>query len=100
MKRFLLVGLLVSCLASCATVGKEISEQKVSQIKKGVTTEQTLVNEFGKPYAETVDSDGNKSLVWTYAHATAFSAGQGKSLSVKLDKNGVVENYALSSVNQ
>lgn len=97
-KYIAIIPILLIC--GCATFGKDISDYQVSKIRKGVTTKKTLINDFGKPYAETVDSDGNKSLVWTYAHATVFSPGQGKSLSVKLDKSGVVENYALSSVNQ
>ena len=100
MKNYLIICFLTIFLAGCATVGKEINDQQVSNIQKGVTTEQTLINDFGKPYMETVDYEGRKSLVWTHAHATAFSAGRGKSLSVKLDKSGVVENYSVSSVNQ
>ncbi|MFS7357641.1 hypothetical protein [Rahnella inusitata] len=99
MKKLLILGFLIFGLSGCATVGNQITDQQVSQIQKGVTTEQNLINYFGKPYAVIVDAEGNKSLVWTYAQATAFTVGQGRSLSVKLDKSGIVENYILSSVN-
>lgn len=99
-KKIVLVAALSVALHGCATVGTEISDQKISQIKKGLTTEKILRSDFGKPYAETLDSDGKKSLVWTYAHANGFTVGQGTSLSVKLDKQGVVENYAVSRVNR
>jgi hypothetical protein len=44
----------------------------------------------------TADSEGNKIYGWTYAHATAFSVGQGKSLVVKVNKDGVVDSYIVA----
>lgn len=83
-------------LAGCATVGKDFSESDVASIQKGMTTEQTVLSTFGKPATVTADSEGNKIYTWTYAHATAFSVGQGKALVVKINKDGIVDSYVVS----
>ncbi|AUV90997.1 hypothetical protein [Klebsiella aerogenes] len=95
MKKLIIVlGLIL--LAGCATVGKDFSESDVASLQKGVTTEQTVLATFGKPATVTADSEGNKVYTWTYAHATAFSVGQGKTLVVKLNKEGIVDSYVVS----
>jgi hypothetical protein len=92
----LIIGLSLILLVGCATVGKDFSESDVASIQKGVTTEQSILAKFGNPSSVTSDSDGNKIYGWTYAHANAFSVGQGKSLVVKINKDGVVDSYVLS----
>lgn len=84
-------------LVGCVSVGKDFSESEVASIQKGVTTEQTVLQKFGKPTSVTADSEGNKIYGWTYATATAFSVGQGKSLVVKVNKEGIVESYVVST---
>ncbi len=84
-------------LVGCATVGKDFSEADIASIQKGVTTEQTVLQKFGKPTSITADSEGNKIYGWTYAQATAFSVGQGKSLVVKVNKEGMVDSYIVST---
>lgn len=95
MKKVILM-IAVAGLIGCASVGKDFTAENVASIQKGVTTEQSLLTMFGKPSSVTVDSDGNKLYGWTYAHATAFSVGQGKALIVKLNKDGLVDSYTLS----
>ena len=92
-----ILGIIALGLIGCATVGKDFSEADVASIEKGVTTEQTVLQKFGKPTSITADSDGNKIYGWTYAHARAFSVGQGNSLVVKVNKDGVVDSYILST---
>lgn len=94
-KAFLALAILG--LVGCATVGKDFSEAEVASIQKGVTTEQAVLQKFGKPASVTVDSEGNKIYGWTYARATAFSVGQGKSMVIKLNKDGVVDSYIVST---
>ena len=98
MKRVLL-GAIIFAVAGCATVGNDISQEDISKIQKGVTTEQSLVSTFGQPSTQTVDSEGNRYLVWSYGHAVAFGAAEGKSLMVKLNNSGTVESYTTSSTN-
>lgn len=93
----LILGVCLIALAGCATVGNDFSESDVASIQKGITTEQTVLQKFGKPSSITSDSDGNKIYGWTYAHATPFSVGEGKSLVVKISKDGLVDSYAVST---
>lgn len=95
MKKILMAAVLAS-LVGCATVGKDFSDSDVASIQKGVTTEQSVLAKFGTPSSVTTDSDGNKIYGWTYAQANAFSVGQGKSLVVKVNKEGIVDSYILS----
>ncbi|UXE39615.1 outer membrane protein assembly factor BamE domain-containing protein [Raoultella ornithinolytica] len=93
-KLFIALGLLL--LTGCATVGNEFSDADVASIQKGVTTKQSVLTTFGKPYSVTSDSDGNTIYTWTYAHTVAFGVPQGKSLIVKINKDGVVDSYVVS----
>ncbi|EFH5041751.1 hypothetical protein F9569_19855 [Escherichia coli] len=95
--RKIILGVIALGLVGCATIGKDFSEADVASIQKGITTEQTVLQKFGKPTSITADSEGNKIYGWTYAHATAFSVGQGKSLVVKVNKEGVVDSYFIST---
>jgi outer membrane protein assembly factor BamE (lipoprotein component of BamABCDE complex) len=56
-------------LVSCASVGNNFDETKVSQIKKGETTEADLIQMFGQPQNRTVNSEGVSTLTWTYAES-------------------------------
>jgi len=95
--RKIILGAIALGLVGCATVGKDFSEADVASIQKGVTTEQSVLQKFGKPTSVTADSEGNKIYGWTYAHATAFTVGQGKSLVVKVNKDGVVDSYIVGT---
>ncbi|WP_413734349.1 hypothetical protein ACL2XP_17950 [Sodalis sp. RH21] len=90
----MIIPLIFLAVSGCATVGNDISSTEVQKIQKGVTTEQSLISMFGQPSATTIDSEGNKILLWSYGHAVAFGPAVGKSLSVKLNHDGVVESYS------
>ena len=55
--------------AGCASVGNNFDDSKVSQIKKGETTEAELIQIFGEPQNRTVNSEGRTVLTWTYAES-------------------------------
>jgi hypothetical protein len=94
--RKLILGLGFSfLLAGCASVGQDFDEGKISQIQKGVTTEQEVISEFGQPTSRSVDSEGNSVLIWTYSHANAFGKANGKSLLVQLS-GGKVKTYTVN----
>lgn len=100
---------LTAALVGCASVGKNYDESKVSQIKKGETTEAELRQLFGEPQAQTVSSEGLKILTWMYSEATVkgesfipyagpFVGGtrtKHKSLSVTL-QDGKVQSFTSS----
>ena len=56
-------------LAGCVSVGNNFDESKVSQIKKGETTEGQLIQMFGEPQSRGVNSEGTTTLTWMYMQA-------------------------------
>lgn len=54
----------------CASTGQNFSSDKVSQIKKGETTEADLVQWFGPPENRSLNSEGNATLTWNYVEST------------------------------
>ena len=97
--------------AGCASVGNNFDDSKVSQIKKGETTEAELIQIFGEPQNRNVNSEGRTVLIltWTYAeskvrgesfipYAGAFMGGhdtKSKSLTVTL-QDGKAMSFASS----
>lgn len=94
---------------SCASVGNNFDESKISEIKKGQTTEADLLKMFGQPENRTMNSDSGLTLTWMYAesavkgesfipYAGTFLGGarsKNKSLSAVLT-NSVVESFTYS----
>ena len=109
--RILLPIALVSAalFAGCASVGNNFDDSKVSQIKKGETTEAELIQIIGEPQNRTVNSEGRTVVTWTYAesqvrgesfipYAGAFMGGhdtKSKSLTVTL-QDGKAMSFASS----
>ena len=97
-------------VAGCASTGQNFDESKISQIKKGVTTEAELVQMFGAPTSRAMNSEGNTTLNWMYAEVrekgTSFIPYAGtwvggtqskeKSLTVTLGADGKVASFASS----
>jgi outer membrane protein assembly factor BamE (lipoprotein component of BamABCDE complex) len=63
------LSLLAVFAVSCASVGNNFDESKISQIKKGETTEADLVAMFGEPQNRSVNSDSGLTLTWIYSEA-------------------------------
>jgi outer membrane protein assembly factor BamE (lipoprotein component of BamABCDE complex) len=62
----ILALLMLVCLTSYAAAGVSITQEKVSQIRPGQTTEEDLVRTFGSPATKTVCPEGETSLDWFY----------------------------------
>lgn len=108
MKTLKTIGYLlcIALVAGCASVGNNFDEKKLSNIKKGETTEAQLVEMFGSPQNRSVNSDAVVTLTWMYAESTvkgesfipyagAFMGGSRskvKTLNVMLTDNKVT-NY-------
>ncbi len=60
------VGAALVGFLGCHTMGQQIDQSKVAEIKKGQTTEADLVQMFGPPNQRTVSSEGNTILMWMY----------------------------------
>ena len=63
----LLAFVMLVCLTSNATAGKSITQEKVNQIRPGLTTEDDLVRAFGPPATKTVCPPGEITLDWFWA---------------------------------
>ena len=95
----------------CSSTGTNFDEKKLSQIKKGETTEQELVQMFGNPHTRATnvtDSKVKSVLTWQYIEANidgkAFipivggmmSGGHGRAkiLTVILNSEGRVDTFS------
>ncbi len=63
-------AVLAALLAGCASTGNNFDDSKVSQIKKGETTEAQLIQMFGEPQRRGVNSEGATTLMWMYMESS------------------------------
>lgn len=114
--RLILLSAVVAWFSSCASTsgGTQISSDKVSQIKKGVTTRAEVEGLLGPPAHVGLMSDGRRMMTYSFyetsAHATgatyipivgAFAGGakgqqRVQTLQIILTKEGVVQDYEFS----
>lgn len=103
-------------LTGCATntYGTKLDQNKVSQIKKGVTTRVEVVAVFGPPVTVSMLGDGRRMMFYSYfdrsaqPNAVAFiplvgiiagkASGQtrNQTLQIILNTNDIVEDYEFS----
>lgn len=111
MKRIasLLVATALVFTVGCASTGNNFDDTRVSQIKKGETTESDLIRLFGDPVQRGVNSEGMTTMTWMYVEARVkgesfipyagpFVGGtrsKNKTLNVTLN-DGKVANYNFS----
>jgi len=67
----ILAMVMLVCLTSQATAGHSITQEKINQIRPGLTTEADLVRAFGPPATKTVCPPGEKTLDWFYVSPIA-----------------------------
>ena len=94
----LAAALLCGCIS--AHIGHDFDASKISEIKKGDTTEVQLCTLFGQPNQRTTNSDTGVSLGWTYGEGQAGFGGatsSSKILIVWLDQSGKVTNFNYST---
>jgi hypothetical protein len=93
----------IMLMIGCVSTGSNFDEAKISQIKKGETTEAELVQMFGKPRNRTtqmMDSKVSTVLTWVYVKVNPIAGpflspeGKSKTLGVFLDSNGKVERVS------
>lgn len=104
------VGAALVGFLGCHTMGRQIDQGKITDIKKGQTTEADLVQMFGPPNHRTVSSEGNTTLMWMYHEtqikgatfipiAGLFAGGadtKSQSLTVTLGPDGKVTQFQSS----
>ena len=57
---------MLACLTRNATASKSITQEKVNQIRPGLTTEEDLVRAFGPPATKMVCPPEEQTLDWFY----------------------------------
>jgi outer membrane protein assembly factor BamE (lipoprotein component of BamABCDE complex) len=94
-----LLGVFVACVSYTAgkvTAGFDIKEEVVSQIVKGTTTQDEIIDWFGVPSAERT-VEGKDQYFYEYREAAGVGVGvsrKRKTLLVKFDGSKMVEDYA------
>lgn len=96
LKRLFVLGLLLSLLAGCATVGRQFPVAPIAQIKIGQTSKEDLRNTFGEPWRTGVE-DGQQT--WTYGHYrySAFGTEQTRDLVIRFNAQDRVASYTFNS---
>ena len=106
--RWLSLSLLTLTLAAgCASSGQKVEQDKLSQIKKGVTTRAEVEALLGQPSHVTIVGNGKRIMFYTYSevkantasyipYASIFAGGtknRQQMLQIMLNENNVVEDY-------
>ncbi|PWU30699.1 hypothetical protein DK254_00135 [Pseudomonas sp. RW407] len=93
--RTLAIAIMASILlTSCAIVGKRITDAQMQQVIPGKTDRQDLVALFGNPISETLDSDGNRTLGWSYVNTGFMGIGtEIQSVGIQLGPDGTVTRF-------
>lgn len=62
--KIIFTAIMIATLAGCSTGTSTYFAQKdIDSIKKGVTSERSVLSMFGTPTSQSVDSQGNKNTV-------------------------------------
>ena len=102
--------IVISTLSGCATssysIGKNFSSENVSQIVKGKTTSEEMINLFGEPYSKTVISATDEKWIYMHSEGTAKARSYIVTMDVKttgtqkmldvLITDGVVANFTFT----
>lgn len=101
-------------VAGCASTshGTKIDRDKVSQIKKGVTTKAEVELLLGSPTYTAMAGDGRRMMTYSFTEASSTqlipvvglfagsSSTRTQSLQIMITKSGVVEDYEYSDNSQ
>lgn len=110
MKKILAVAV-VLMLSACVTTGRKVSQEQVAQFKEGRTTYQEVVEALGEPTSSTLNSDGSRTIIYSYASAQARpesfipyigpllagSTQESSNVIIQFDRKGVLQHYTASS---
>jgi hypothetical protein len=85
--------------ASCATVGRDFSVARVSDIQIGETTQDQIREMFGDPWRVGIE-DGQRT--WTYGkyRYRAFREASTQDLVVRFDERNRVASYTFNTTEQ
>jgi len=113
MKQFYLIIICLILISGCATVGTQINQANLAQIKKGVTTQKEVISLMGQPYMQTITSDGKIIMMYQYTKVKNRTANfipvvnilaggmdmKQQILQILIDENDIVEKYIFTDSN-
>ena len=70
MNKNILLLILTLIFIGCATAGKPLDKDKISQIKEGTTTKQEVINLLGNPNSDSLSGDGKEILMYMYLNSS------------------------------
>ncbi|MFG5862748.1 hypothetical protein [Metapseudomonas sp. CR1201] len=86
--------LAATLLTGCAIAGKKITEAQMHQVVPGQSDREDLIAIFGRPISETIDSDGNRTLGWSYVNTGFMGIGtEIQSVGIQLGPDGTVSKF-------
>jgi len=100
-------------LIGCATTGTRIEQDKVKQIREGITTQEEVIALMGKPFMQNLTSDGKIIMMYQYTKVKNKAANfipvvnilaggmdmEQQIFQILIDENGVVEKYIFTDTN-
>lgn len=106
--RSIVVIALLALLCACASYGTKVDQDKLTQFTKGKTRYDEVVHDLGQPNQTTINSDGTKTISYTYTQTQAkasnfipfvgaFMGGadtENSQATLTFDKNGILTNYS------
>lgn len=63
------VVILALALTACVSAGVRVDQSRLADFKKGKTTESDIIAALGSPTMTSVDSTGEKSLIYSFTSA-------------------------------
>jgi hypothetical protein len=108
--RYLSVLIALVVLNACTSYGTKVDQGKLSQFVKGKTTYAEVIQQLGKPTQSTVNSDGIRTISYTYGQSQANAASfipivgifvggaesEYTTVTLNFDKNSILTDYSAS----
>lgn len=92
-----LMLILVLMLAACASSGQKMSESDLQALEAGKTTLSDMKTRFGDPMSQTLDTDGNLVVNWSYIHVGYMNIGsEQQMLTALFDEDKVLQKYQVA----
>lgn len=83
-------------IAGCASVGQDFNMSDVDAFKPGVTTLSDAKEKLGKPYSESVDTFGRKTVIWVSSQG-GLTKVRSKGVSIIFDRNEKMQSVVHKS---
>lgn len=96
--RFLTTAILITALSACAHYGRNFDENKLADLRSGMTVDQVSAAISGKPGIVTHAANGNTVYTWQFSEAAPFSGPTAKLAMIVFGPDGRMIRVASSTV--